>query len=882
MRDAQPRITRLGDYRPPEYLVESTELHFALAEQETRVRARLALHRNPAAVGAGAPLVLHAEELSLRALAIDGRALDPSAYTLDGAELRVPEAPERFVLESEVVIEPQKNTALSGLYRSRGMFCTQCEAEGFRRITPYPDRPDVLAPFTTTIVAERARYPVLLSNGNRVDAGEDGAGRHWVRWHDPFPKPSYLFALVAGDLASLDDRFVTCSGREVLLRIFVEPKDLDKCEFAMAALKQAMRWDEEVYGREYDLDTFMIVAVDDFNMGAMENKGLNIFNTSCVLANAAITTDAGFQRIAGIVAHEYFHNWSGNRVTCRDWFQLSLKEGFTVFRDAEFSADTGSRAVKRIEDVGVLRTQQFAEDAGPLAHPVRPESYIEINNFYTLTVYEKGAEVVRMMRELVGPEAFRRGTDLYFARHDGQAVTVEDFVRAIEEASGRDLGQFRLWYSQAGTPRLAVRGEYDAARRRYRLEVRQSCPPTPGQPHKAPMHVPLRVGLVGTGGELALGPDGERERVLELRAPLEVFEFEGVPEAPVPSLLRGFSAPVRLEYPWTREELGRLMRLDGDGFARWDAGQTLATQVLQARVAGSAQASAGADPLLVEAFRALLLDTRSDPAMLAQMLALPAESYLAELAGVIDPLAIHAARRAERTALARALREEFLACHARNAQQGDYSLDAAQLARRSLRNACLGYLLLLDDPACTALAERQYRAQHNMTDVLAALAGVVHNDRSADRALAAALLEDFRARWSHEPLAMNLWFQVQAQRPSPEALGDIERLYAHPSFDAGNPNKVRALLGAFCAGNSPGFHRTDHAAYRFLGARVAGLDARNPQLAARMLAPLTRWRRFAEPWSGGMRAALEALRAQPSLSPDCFEVVDKSLAVERE
>ena len=878
MKDAQPRTIRLDEYRAPDFLVDTIELHVELGDEVTRVRSRLALRRNPAATTVDAPLCLDGQQLRLSVLELDGRALLPEEYRYDGEALCIARVRDEFVLQSEIEIQPQHNTALEGLYRSRQMFCTQCEAEGFRRITFFPDRPDVLALFSTTIVADRARYPVLLGNGNAVARGELEDGRHWVRWEDPFPKPCYLFALVAGNLESVDDEFVTASGRTVQLRMFVESRDLDKCAFAMQALKQAMRWDEQVYGREYDLDVFMIVAVDDFNMGAMENKGLNIFNTSCVLANPAITTDAGFLRIAGIVAHEYFHNWSGNRVTCRDWFQLSLKEGFTVFRDSEFSADTGSRTVKRIEDVTMLRSAQFAEDSGSMAHPVRPESYIEINNFYTVTIYEKGAEVVRMIRELIGAQAFRAGSDLYFERHDGQAVTTEDFVCAMEEASGRDLGQFRRWYTQAGTPTLTVSDEYDSARGLYRLHVHQSCPPTPGQPRKEPFHIPLRFGLVGDRGDLALG-DGQAERVLELTGEAHTFEFNDIPQRPIPSLLRGFSAPVKLEYPYSRDELARLMQCDSDGFARWDAGQTLAVQVLQTQIDALAAGQPPlAEPRLAAAFGSLLRDRDADPAMVAQMLVLPGEAYLAELVAVIDPVAIHQARKGLRRALASGLRAELLSCYHANAGQSAYRVEAEDIGRRSLRNVCLSYLLSLDDAESRTLAQQQYYAQDNMTDVLAALTGLVHCENDSDRALSGELLKDFHARWHDEALAMNLWFQVQAMRPSTEVLEDVIALRASAEFDVRNPNKVRALLGAYFHSNPIGFHRVDHAGYRFFAAQVAQIDALNPQIAARLITPLTRWRRYAPAYAAGMRAALEQLLGLAALSRDSYEVISRSLA----
>ncbi|MCG3169574.1 MAG: Aminopeptidase N [Pseudomonadales bacterium] len=885
MEDATPRAVLLRDYHVPPFLVTRVDLEFDLGEDLTRVRSRLAIERNGAHPAAPRMLRLDGQALALRAIALDGVALAPERYRHDAAGLEIDDVPERCELETVVELRPQDNTALEGLYRSRGMYCTQCEAEGFRRITFFPDRPDVLARYTTTIVADRARFPVLLGNGNRVASGELDGGRHWVRWEDPFPKPCYLFALVAGDLAHVEDRFVTCSGREVTLRIHVEEKDLDKCAFAMGALQQAMRWDEREYGREYDLGVFMIVAVDDFNMGAMENKGLNIFNTQAVLAKPAITTDAAFQRIAAIVAHEYFHNWSGNRVTCRDWFQLSLKEGFTVFRDAEFSADTGSRAVRRIENVNLLRSSQFPEDAGPMAHPVRPDSYIEINNFYTLTVYEKGAEVVRMIRELIGAPAFRRGCDLYFARHDGQAVTVEDFVRAMEDASGRDLAQFFRWYTQAGTPLLEVSDTYDAASGHYRLRFVQSCAPTPGQPLKEPFHIPVRLALLGSDGEIPLRLSGEAaaagtERVLELTEAEHEFEFHDVRERPLPSLLRGFSAPVRLRYDYDLDDLATLMRRDSDGVARWDAGQTLAVRVLGQRIEALATGrSPGApDERLVAGLRALLADTGGDRALIAQMLTLPTEAYLAELGDAIDPQAIHAARSGLRREIAAALRDALLRCHLANVGGSAYRVEADDVARRSLKNACLSYLLLLDDEEARDLAYQQYYAQDNMTDVLAALNAMLQASDATGRAMAAELLLDFHARWRDEPLAMNLWFQAQALRPGLATLDDVCRLRASAEFDVRNPNKVRALIGSFANANPGAFHRDDHAGYRFLGEQVAAIDALNPLVAARLLVPLTRWRRFAAPYRDGMRAQLEHLLEHRALSRDCYEVVSKSLA----
>ena len=884
MRDARPTAIYLKDYQPPDYLVERTELHFDLREEHTLVRARLQLKRNES-VAAATVLQLHGEDLELLSLRLDGQALAPERYSVTEGGLEVPGVPASFVLECETRLRPQDNTALEGLYRSHSMYCTQCEAHGFRRITYYPDRPDVMSVFTVSIEADKSRYPVLLSNGNLTQVEDLDNGRHRASWHDPFPKPAYLFAMVAGDLRHVQDSFRTASGRDVCLRIYVEEKDLGKCGHAMNSLKRAMRWDEEMYGREYDLELFNIVAVDDFNMGAMENKSLNIFNSSCVLCSPETTTDQGFQRVESIVAHEYFHNWSGNRVTCRDWFQLSLKEGFTVFRDASFSADMGSAIVKRVEDVMVLRTAQFAEDAGPMAHPVRPEAVIEINNFYTLTVYEKGAEVVGMIHTLLGPEAFRRGSDLYFQRHDGQAVTCEDFVRAMEEASGVDLAQFRNWYSQAGTPQLTVRDEYDEERARYTLHVNQSCPATPGQPVKQPFVIPLAMGLLGEAGNLPLqlesgepGPESEDNTrvVLVVDKPRQSFVFQGVRERPVPSLLRGFSAPVRLDYRYSKGELRMLMSRDDDGFVRWDSAQALATRVIQ-EVEEQIRRSVpvAVDPLLVEACRTLLGDTSLDPAMVAVMLALPGEDYLAELAshtGGADVDTIHNARWAVQAELARACTAEFHDCYQRLATADEYAPDAAQIAARSLRNTCLAFLASARG-LYPQLARHQFSEARNMTDRLAALQAIVFYGDAADREEA---LERFHRDWRHDTLVMNQWFSLQAAMPLGDTLARVQSLLAHPDFDIRNPNKVRALVGGFTGRNPVHFHRIDGAGYRFLADMVVRLDSANPQLASRLLAPLTKWRNY-RGRAQLMYAQLERLGTRGDLSPDVFELVSKSL-----
>jgi len=883
VRDARPATVYLKDYQPPDYRILSTDLHFDLREDHVIVTSRLALERLGAANRDGA-LELHGEKLELLALSVDDRGLDPSEYLVRDDGLRIHSVPARCVLACTTRIRPQENTELSGLYKSRSLFCTQCEAEGFRRITYYLDRPDVMSVFTVTMEADRQRYPVLLSNGNPLATRDLGAERHSAAWHDPHPKPAYLFALVAGDLAHVEDRFVTAGGRDVTLRIYVEARDLDKCDHAMRSLQRAMRWDEEVYGREYDLDVFNIVAVDDFNMGAMENKGLNIFNTSCVLCNPAVTTDLGFQRVEAIIAHEYFHNWSGNRVTCRDWFQLSLKEGFTVFRDGQFSADMGSPTVKRIEDATLLRTAQFAEDAGPMAHPVRPESFMEINNFYTLTVYEKGAEVVRMIHTLLGPEAFRRGTDLYFERHDGQAVTCEDFVRAMEEASGVDLTQFRRWYAQAGTPRLRVSDRYDPAVRRYTLTVEQNCPATPGQPHKEPFVIPLAMGLLGESGNLALhcagdvvqAHDGATHAVLTVNQPVQEFVFDDIPRRPVPSLLRGFSAPVRLQYDYSVDDLCALMSRDDDGFVRWDAAQALSTRVIaEVEAQLTVGARADVDTRLIDAWRALLRDHSLDPAMVAEMVRLPSEDYLAELAsqdGGADVDSIHRARESVREVIGKALEHELLSRYEALDSPAPYIPEAGQIAARSLRNACLGYLVSADR-AHLDIAGRQYRGAANMTERLAALREIAfYGDGDMREDSLASFYED----WRHEVLVVNQWFQVQAAIPDETALSRVEELMRHAEFDLRNPNKVRALIGTFANQNPVNFHRRDGAGYRLLGDVVIRLNELNPQIASRLLTPLTRWRNYTGR-AELMRAELERLAAQPALSPDVYEVVTKSL-----
>ncbi len=862
-------VTFLKDYRPPDYQVSTVELHFELGEEEVLVRSRMALNADYEGAGEIRPLRLDGRGLELVSVTLEGERLTGGQYLLDEESLILPEPPRRFILEIETVLKPRSNSSLEGLYQSGGNFCTQCEAEGFRKITYYPDRPDVMALFSTTIIADRERYPVLLSNGNRVDGGELSDGRHWVKWEDPFPKPCYLFALVAGDLAHVSDRFTTCSGRAVKLKLYVERHNLHKCAHAIRSLKRAMAWDERVYGREYDLDCYMIVAVDDFNMGAMENKGLNIFNSKFVLASPETATDTDFQYIEGVVAHEYFHNWSGNRVTCRDWFQLSLKEGFTVFRDQEFSADMGSRAVQRIGDVNRLRNTQFPEDHGPLAHPVRPDSYVEINNFYTATVYEKGAEVVRMIHTLVGAEGFRAGTDLYFQRHDGQAVTTDDFVSSMEEANRIDLGQFRRWYSQAGTPRIEVSDTYDAASCRYTLRLVQSCPATPGQARKLPFHIPVEVALLDDKGEELAGG-----QVLELREPEQLFHFEGIGQRPIPSLLRGFSAPVILRYAYSQDQLAFLMTHDTDPFNRWEAGQQLATGIILPLADGRCDGRQFAlDDILVGAFRKILTGNTEDPAFTALLLTLPSESWLAEQCETVDPVAIHDARSIVRRVLASRLEAVWLAGYEANNAHGEYRVDAISIGRRSLKNLCLSYLMELPEESIRQGCFEQFTTAGNMTDTMAALQALA-NCECPEREPA---LDAFYQRWRDDALVVDKWFSLQATSRLPGTLARVKKLLEHPAFDMRNPNRVRALIGAFSQGNPARFHQPGGAGYRFLAEQVLELDRINPQVAARVLNPLTRWQRYDEQRQRLMKMELERIASAEPLSRDVYEIVSRSL-----
>jgi len=874
-KNASPRTIYLQDYQPPAWMTDTVDLEFRLYEQGTRVISRLTLERNPAFSGETEELRLDGEGLKPVWLRLDGNELHGDAYRIDDQGLTLFNPPEHFVLESEVELSPETNTALEGLYRSGSMFCTQCEAEGFRRITWYQDRPDVMARFRVRIEADRTDYPVLLSNGNPVEAGELPEGRHYAEWEDPFPKPCYLFALVAGDLRHIEDRFVTASGRDVRLRIYVEPENIDKCDHAMRSLVSAMRWDEEKYGREYDLDVFNIVAVNDFNMGAMENKGLNVFNSKYVLARPDTATDEDYQGIEAVIAHEYFHNWTGNRITCRDWFQLSLKEGFTVYRDQEFSADMGDRGVKRIDDVRMLRAHQFAEDASPMAHPVRPASYMEINNFYTLTVYEKGAEVVRMQANLLGPELFRKATDLYFERHDGQAVTTDDFVACMEAASGRDLGQFKRWYDYGGTPELTVRGEYDAEARSYLLHVSQHVPDTPGQKDKPPFHIPVVVGLLDSHGQdmpLQRADETRRPELLEITGREQRFTFLNVVEEPTPSLLRGFSAPVKLDYPYADHELLFLMAHDRDGFNRWDAGQQLAQRVMLNLVDRSPRAQ----DMLAEfthAFHRALDAAHTDAALLSEVLSLPSESFLGEQMSVVDVDGIHAAREQVKHHIATTLHDDLLQHFHALQESGDYSIRPEAIGRRRLKNLLLSYLVAGKSDEAGQLCEEQYRSGHNMTDVIAALALIADGDLPQRE----PLLQDFASRWQHDPLVMDKWFGVQARSSREDTLSRIRELEAHPAFSIRNPNKVRALIGSFAAANPLRFHSADGKGYTFLVDKVLELDSINPQIAARLLRNLSRWRHYDENRQRLAREQLERISGKDSVSRDVYEVANKSL-----
>ena len=877
----QPKF--LKDYAPPDYRIETVELDFALDPKATRVKSKLLLRPNPKAAPGDRPLVLDGEGLVLQSIALDGKPLGLDDYRLGEKSLTIPKVPPRsFTLETVTLCDPEANTALSGLYRSRDTYCTQCEPEGFRRITYFIDRPDALAVYTVRIEADAASASVLLSNGNPVSAGTiPGTARHFALWHDPHPKPSYLFALVGGNLARVPDSFTTASGRKVALNIYVEPGKEDRCAWAMESLKRAMRWDEERFGREYDLDVFNIVAVSDFNMGAMENKGLNIFNDKLVLARPDTASDADYNSIEGVIAHEYFHNWTGDRVTCRDWFQLCLKEGLTVFRDQEFTADLRSGPVKRILDVRMLKSHQFPEDAGPLAHPVRPASYIEINNFYTATIYEKGAELCRMLQTLLGRDGFRKGLDLYFERHDGEAATVEDFVAAMADSSGRDLSQFMLWYNQAGTPELACSLDYDARSKQVKLSVNQMVPPTPGQARKEPMPIPLKLGLLGSNGsdlplELA---DGTKlsDGLVEVTEREQTFTFRNVPTAPTPSLLRDFSAPVRLNISLDPDQIEFLMMHDSDPFNRWQAAQSYATNLLTAAASdgGSVEPVAGKEAIrLAQALGSTATETSLSAAYRAEFLKLPSESDIArELGKNVDPDAVRKAYVTLRATIGRKIQPALAEIYDAAAMSGPFSPDAESAGKRVLRSAILDLLAGTGERAEIDRALRHYREATNMTDAISALSILSHLEARDE------VLTDFYDRWQDEPLVLDKWFAVQARATRPDAVETVQDLLSHPKFSLKNPNRVRALIGSFVDGNPTGFNRADGAGYEFLASSALQIDRFNPHMAARLLGAFESWRTLEPRRQALAKSSLRQL-ASSQLSTDSYEIVTKTLGAD--
>jgi aminopeptidase N len=872
------------EYTPPEFFIDEIFLSFQLDAKMTIVSARSSVRRNLESGKWPQSIRLDGKNLQLKNITINNEKIHVDRYLITDDFLEIFDVPDTFILEITTEINPDGNSALTGLYRSNGNYCTQCEAEGFRRITYYLDRPDVLARFTTRIEGRKDECPVLLANGNPTEQGDLADNRHFAIWTDPFPKPCYLFALVAGDLVSIEDTFKTRSGRTVLLRIFVEKRNQQKCDHAMRSLKKAMRWDEEVYGCEYDLDLFMIVAVDDFNMGAMENKGLNIFNSKYVLASPATATDQDYLGIEGVVAHEYFHNWTGNRVTCRDWFQLSLKEGLTVFRDQEFSADMNSGPVQRIDDVNVLRNFQFREDAGPMAHPVRPDSYEEINNFYTATVYNKGAEVIRMIHTLLGPKKFRLGMDLYFQRHDGHAVTCDDFVKAMEDASSIELSQFKRWYSQSGTPVVSVSETWNGEDSRYDLTLRQSCSATPGQEVKEPFHIPLAIGLLDTktGNDLLVSENQQKgilgqSKVVELREKEQTFSFTGLQERPIVSFLRNFSAPIKVQPFQNREELAFLMANDSDLFNRWDAADRLAASIILERIEKIKRNEQNTlDAIFIHAFRTNLNDVGGDKALIAQALTLPSEMYLAQQMEVIDPDLLHQAHLSVQQELVTHLRNEFLQGYQENRDTGKYGITPEAMGRRSLKNTCLFYLLVANpvDPEGLQICLDQFHFGSNMTDVIAALSAL-NNYSGPEREV---VLGDFYRKWQLDPLVVDKWLILQATSSLEDTLAKVTALLLHPSFSLKNPNKVRSLIGAFCSGNHVRFHDSSGAGYRFLAEQITALDPANPQIAARLVTPLINWRKYEPLRQKLMREQLEQLISQ-NLSTDVYEIVKKSLEI---
>lgn len=879
--DQQAKTIYLKDYQQPDFWIEHVELTFELEEDKTRVVSSMQISRNTGS--SASSLVLMGEELELGSVKLDGVELLEKDYQVSATTLTVSEVSDAFTLEVETFIKPQENFSLEGLYKSSGNYCTQCEAEGFRKITYFLDRPDVMALFTTTIIADKSKYPVLLSNGNPVDSGDLENGKHWAKWQDPFKKPSYLFALVAGDLSFIEDTYTTTSGNNVLLRIYVQQHNIDQCDHAMVSLKKSMKWDEDTFGREYDLDVYNIVAVDDFNMGAMENKGLNVFNSKYVLARQDTATDTDFINIEAVIGHEYFHNWSGNRVTCRDWFQLTLKEGLTVFRDQQFTSDMNSAAPKRIDDVNILRTAQFAEDSGPMAHPIQPDAYQEINNFYTVTVYNKGAEVIRMIYTLLGEENFRKGMDIYFARHDGQAVTTEEFVCAMEDASEVDLNQFRRWYKQAGTPAVTVEESYDQQALSYTLTLKQATPATPGQEEKLAFHIPIKMSLINPDSQrialqlsdmsqVAFYDAAEHSVVLNFTEDEQSFVFEQVAQKPVLSILQGYSSPVKLQFERSDEELAFCMAHEVDDFNRWEAGQQLSTRLILSMVKDIDAGKALTLPeYYIQACQKTLNDQSLDKSLIARALSLPSLNYIGEMLPVIEVDAIHQAREFIHAQLAKSLQADFLRVYQDNTQTS-YDLTPLSTGQRFLKNLALSYLMYVDDTG-ERLAKEQYYLADNMTDQMAAFRALIHHETDYTE----EVIDAFYAQWQHDNLVMDKWFSVQATIPLKSAIGRVEKLFEHADFDIKNPNRVRSLLGAFCSANPQCFHDESGFGYRLLGRYIEIIDSMNPQIASRLCVPLTRWKRFNKTRQSQMKSELQRLIALPKLSKDVTELVEKSL-----
>ena len=880
MSDNKPQTVYRKDYQKPDYQVDEVDLDFDIHDDITHVTSVMNIHSEHDRSGNVKPLVLDGDELNLVSLKINGKTLKPEDYILDDKFLTIPNPPEKFKLEVKTDVKQKENTQLQGLYDSDGIICTKCETEGFRRITFFPDRPDVMAKYTTTIRADKEKLPVMLSNGNFKEEGELEDGRHYSKWVDPHPKPSYLFAVVAGKLDHVKDNFKTMSGKDVSLNIYCEKGKGDKCDYAMDSLKRSMKWDEEKFGREYDLDIFNIVAVSKFNSGACENKSLNVFNDALVLANPETATDANYKKIESVVGHEYFHNWTGNRVTIKQWHDLSLKEGFTVYRDQEFSSDERSRAVQRIQDVSDLRAGQFPEDAGPSAHPIRPDSYISVRNIYTGTVYEKGAEVIRMQERLLGKEKFRKGTDLYFKRHDGKAITCDDFVKAMEDANSVDLAQFKRWYSQAGTPDVTAKGKYDAKTKTYELTLSQKTPATPDQPIKKDFVIPVEVGLLDKNGkDMPLDIEGKTSKVLKLTKSTQTFKFENVEEPPVLSANRGFTAPVNMNIEYSDKEYAHLMAHDSDLFNRWDAGQQYATKNMLQMVKDIQKGKEPKpDESYIKAIGSYLKDDKLDKEFVAEAMVLPSEKYIADQMDVIDVDAIHKARGVMQKAISVELKDELLASYEKNQTLGEYSYDTESMGKRGVKNTSLAYLSKNDEPKLQKMMVNQYYSAKNMTDRDSAIRFVVNSDSSKRK----EILDDFYNRYKDESLVVDKWLSMQAVAPRADTLDKVKELMNHEGFAMDNPNKVRSLIGAFSAGNPVCFHAKDGSGYEFLADQMIKLDKINPQVAAKMLTPLSRWKKLDPERQELMKKQLTRIINDPELSSNSYEVVSKSLAMAKD